>query len=83
MTMALSLDPSGNLVIPADVIESAHLSKEAPLEVTVTPDGLVIRSTAEYPEARIVRNEFGESVIETDFPISDEDVIRAIAADRR
>ena len=81
MSTTLSLDPSGGLFIPPDVIEGAHWSKEAAVQVELTPEGLLVRP--QTGEASLEQNEDGDWVVRNTPPITSEDVIRAIAAGRK
>lgn len=81
MSTTLLLDASGGLFIPPEVIEGAHWSKEAPIEVEVTADGLLIRPG--HREASLEQNDDGDWVIRNTPAITSEDVIRAVAADRK
>jgi hypothetical protein len=81
MSTTLLLDSSGGLFIPPDVIEGAHWSKDAPVEVQLTADGLLVRP--QMGEASLEQNEHGDWVIRNTPPITGEDVLRAIAAGRK
>ncbi|HEV7405637.1 MAG TPA: hypothetical protein VGO11_22020 [Chthoniobacteraceae bacterium] len=81
MSTTLRLDPSGGLFIPPAVIEGAQWSKQSQIEVELTPDGLLVRPHSSEPS--LVQNEHGDWVIRHTPPITNDDVIRAISADRR
>jgi antitoxin component of MazEF toxin-antitoxin module len=81
MSTTLLLDPSGGLFIPPTVIEGAHWSKQSQVEVELTPDGLLVRPGRGEPS--LEQNEQGDWVIRHTPPVTNEEVIRAIAADRK
>jgi hypothetical protein len=53
------------------------------VEVEETSDGLIVRPLVRSDPARLVRNEYGQLVIASGLPITDEEVIAAIAAERK
>ena len=81
MNTTLTLDPSGGLFLPAELLADAHLNKGATVEVDVTADQIVVKPVVPEQEARLVEKD-GMLIFEGGPPLSDEDVIRAIKADR-
>jgi antitoxin component of MazEF toxin-antitoxin module len=82
MNTTLTLDASGGLFLPAELLADAHLNKGAAVEVDVAADRILVKAVEPEREARIVRNAQGRLVIECVPPLTDQDIIRAIKADR-
>lgn len=83
MSTTLTLDETGNLLIPSELLQGRRFSSGAPVEVEQTSDGLLVRPARVSERGRLVRNEHGQLVIASGVPISDEEVIAAIASERK
>ena len=83
MSTTLTLDQTGNLFIPSELLQGRRFPSGARVEVEQTSDGLLVRPAHVSQPGRLVRNEHGQLVIASDVPISDEEVIAAIAAERK
>ena len=58
MNTTLTLDSSGGLFLPADLLADAHLGKGAAVEVDVEADRIVVKpAPADVPEARLVERD--------------------------
>ena len=86
MNATLTLDPSGNLLLPAELLADAHLAQGAEVEVDVTADRIVVKPVAaeqiaiEQP-VRLVEKE-GLLVFTGGPPREEGGIVRAIKADR-
>jgi antitoxin component of MazEF toxin-antitoxin module len=81
MTTTLTLDASGGLFLPAELLADAHLNEGTAVEVDVAADRILVKPVFPEQECRLVEED-GMLVIEGGPPLSAEDVIGAIKADR-
>ena len=82
MSTTLTIDPAGGLFLPPELLEKAHLSQGAKVEVDVSVAQIVVRpGCEELPAARLVEKE-GRLVFTGTPPFDDDSVARAITADR-
>jgi hypothetical protein len=77
----LTIDPAGGLFLPPELLAEAHLSQGIAVEADVAVDQIVVKPAAPEQEARLVERD-GMLVFEGGGPVTDDDVIRAIKADR-
>lgn len=83
MSITLTRDPSGSLVIPSELLDSRNFPTGVEIEVEETAIGLMVRPASTKSKGHLVRNKDGILVLAGSRRITDEDVIAAIAADRR
>jgi hypothetical protein len=83
MKETLSLDASGGLYIPPEVIADNHLAWVEQFELFMAEGNLVLRPVVVPRPCSVEVNEDGLPVIRSGFPITDEQVIWAIHADRK
>ena len=81
MTTTLTLDASGGLFLPAELLADAHLNEGAVVEVDVAADRILVKPAVPERQVRLVEKN-GRLVFEGGPPLTDDDVIRAIKADR-
>ena len=82
MIKTLTLDASGGLFLPAELLADAHLKMGAEVEVDVLADRIVVKPVeATVPEARLVERD-GMLVFAGGPARSEGEIVRAIKADR-
>lgn len=80
MNATVTIDSSGRLVIPINIRDQLHLRSGSRLNLEVKGDGVFLAPLPDE-EARIVKHG-GRLVIETSEILNDDDVRKAIIADR-
>lgn len=80
MSATVTMDSSGRLVIPRNIRDQLHLRSGSRLNLEVKGDGVFL-APLPNEDARIVKRG-GRLVIETSGILGDDDVRRAIVADR-
>ncbi len=80
MGATVTIDSSGRLVIPRNIREQLHLRSGSRLNLEISGGGVFL-APLPNEDARIVKRG-GRLVIETSEVISDDDVRKAIVADR-
>jgi bifunctional DNA-binding transcriptional regulator/antitoxin component of YhaV-PrlF toxin-antitoxin module len=82
MTKTLTIDASGGLFLPAELLADAHLQKGAEVEVDVVADRIVVKpAEAAVPEAQLVERD-GMLVFVGGPARSEGEIVRAIKAGR-
>ncbi|HEV7405631.1 MAG TPA: hypothetical protein VGO11_21990 [Chthoniobacteraceae bacterium] len=83
MSKTLTLEPSGSLVIPPELLNPDNFPQGVVIELEETEVGLLVRPVQSERKTHLVRNADGDLVLASGRRITDEDVIAAIAADRK
>ena len=83
MSSAVSIDSKGNLVIPLAVLQDSFWQSGVDLEAENTPDGILVKPVTPVKELTIGRNAKGRLVIQNAPPLTEKQIIQAIAADRK
>ena len=82
MNTTLTLDASGGLFLPAELLADAHLRQGGEVEVEVVADRITVKpAPADVPEARLVERD-GRLVFVGGPTRSEGEIVRAIKADR-
>lgn len=81
MNTTLTLDASGGLFLPAELLADAHLNEGAQVEVDVAADRIVVKAVEPEPTLRLVEKD-GMLVFTGGPRLTDDEIVRAIKAGR-